>query len=144
MRPDFAQAVWGGEPIAGRTILLIAEQGLGDTIKFIRFVPKVKALGATVVFRCPLPLVSLFAGFPGIDVLVPEGGPLPPFDTYAPLISLAAIFRTGIEDVPGILPVPYLRADSELVRRWGDRLGPACARRTPYRALLAGEPELQR
>jgi tetratricopeptide (TPR) repeat protein len=123
-RPGFTQPLWKGESIAGRTILLMPEQGLGDTIQFIRFAPKVKALGARVVFRCPKPLLKLFEGFPGIDVLVPEGEPLPAFDVYVPLISLAAIFRTGVEDVPAILPVPYLRADPELVGRWSDRLGP--------------------
>ena len=104
---------------------MIAEQGLGDTIQFIRFAPKVKALGATVVFRCPKPLLKLFAKFPGIDVLIPDGEPLPAFDVYVPLMSLPAIFRTSLEDVPGIHPVPYLRADPELVERWRDRLGPA-------------------
>jgi Family of unknown function (DUF6165)/TPR repeat len=124
VRPDFAQPLWKGEPIAGKTILLITEQGLGDTIQFIRFAPKVKALGATVLFRCPKRLRKLFAEFPGIDVLCPGGEPLPSFDVYAPLVSLAAIFGTDVDDVPGILPVPYLRAEAELVERWSQRLGP--------------------
>ncbi len=124
VRPDFTQPVWTGESIAGKTILLIAEQGLGDAIQFVRFAPKVKAEGATVVFRCPTPLLRLLANFPGIDVLIPEGEPLPSFDTYVPLLSLPAIFRTKLEDIPGIHPVPYLRADQEVARLWSDRLGP--------------------
>jgi Flp pilus assembly protein TadD len=124
VRPDFTQPLWNGESIAGKSILLVAEQGLGDAIQFIRYAPKVKALGATVLFRCFKPLVKLFAGFPGIDVLIPDGEPLAPFDVYAPLISLAAIFRTDVNDVPGILPVPYLRAAPELVERWSNRLEP--------------------
>ena len=119
------QPRWNGEPIAGKTILLIAEQGLGDTIQFIRYAAKVKALGARVVFRCPLPLVKLCAGVPGIDALVPHGEPLPSFDVYIPLMSLAAVFRTGLDDVPGIqtVPVPARRPGPR--RAWEERLGPA-------------------
>ncbi len=124
VRPDFAQPLWKGEAIAGKTILLISEQGLGDTIQFIRFAPRVKAVGATVLFRCPAPLAKLFAGAPGIDVLIPDGEPLPSFDVYVPLVSLPAIFRTRLEDLPGVAPVPYLRADPELVKSWANRLGP--------------------
>ena len=123
VRPNFAQPVWKGESIAGKTILLIAEQGLGDTIQFIRFAPKVKALGATVVFNCLKPLLKLFSNFPGIDVLIPEGEPLPSFDVYISLLSLAAIFRPSLEEIPGILPIPYLHADPQLVECWRDRLG---------------------
>ncbi len=61
---------------------------------------------------------------PGIDALISGSEPLPPFDVYAPLISLAAIFRTELDDVPRIQPVPYLRADPRLVEHWRDRLGP--------------------
>ncbi|MGP0068476.1 MAG: tetratricopeptide repeat protein [Isosphaeraceae bacterium] len=123
VRPDFAQPLWKGESIAGRTILLLHEQGVGDTIQFIRFAPKVKALGAKVVFRCPTPLLRLFANAPGIDVLVPDTEPLPSFDAYVPLVSLAAIFRTRLEDLPRVHPVPYLRAEPELVASWAERLG---------------------
>ncbi len=86
--------------------------------------PKFKALGTKVVFRCPTLLSRLFANVPGIDVLIPDGEPLPSFDVYVPLVSLAAIFRTSLEDLPGVLPVPYLRADPERVESWADRLGP--------------------
>ncbi len=65
VRPNFTQPLWKGESIAGKTILLIPEQGLGDTIQFIRFASKVKALGATVLFRCPNALLNLFANVAG-------------------------------------------------------------------------------
>jgi tetratricopeptide (TPR) repeat protein len=140
VRPDFTQPLWKGEPIAGKTILLIAEQGLGDTIQFIRFAPRVKALGATVVFRCPAPLARLFADIPGIDVLIPDGEPLPAFDAYVPLVSLAAIFRTSLEDLPGVHPVPYLRADPGLVESWADRLGPRAAGELRVGIFWQGNP----
>ncbi len=122
--PEVTQPMWRGEPIAGKTILLIPEQGLGDTIQCIRFASRVKALGATVVFRCPSPLLKLFAGFPAIDHLVLSGEPLPEYHVHSPLMSLPAILGIGLEDVPAIHPVPYLRADPALARRWSDRLGP--------------------
>ena len=123
VRPTGTKPLWRGEPIAGKTILLIPEQGLGDTIQFIRFAAKVKALGATVVFRCPTPLLKLFADVPWINVLIPFEETLPSFDMYLTLMSLAAVLRISLEDIPGIQPVPYLRADPELVERWRDRLG---------------------
>jgi tetratricopeptide (TPR) repeat protein len=123
VRVDFTQPVWKGEPIAGKTILMVAEQGFGDNIQFIRFAPKVKALGATVIFRCFKPLMRLLANFPGVDVLIPEGDPLPPFDVHVPLASLADVFRTRLEDVTGILRVPYLHPDHQLVEHWKARLG---------------------
>jgi hypothetical protein len=128
MALEFKQPAWKGESIAGKTILLVAEQGFGDTIQFVRFAPMVKALGATVVFRCFAPLLKLFDKIPGIDTLIPDGEPLPPFDVYAPLMSLPIIFRTSLEDVRGIQPVPYLRAEPELVKRWRERLGPRAPR----------------
>ena len=128
-RPNFTQPLWKGESIAGKTILLIPEQGLGDTIQFIRFAPKVKALGATVIFWCYTDLSNLFEAFPGIDVLVPGDKSLPSFDVYVPLINLPVIFRTCLEDVPEIHPVPYLKAHPDLVERWRDRLGPRAAQR---------------
>ncbi len=123
-RPDFPQPRWNGEQIYGKTILLIAEQGLGDVIQFIRFATKIKALGTRVLFRCPKPLFKLFGSAAGIDQLIPDGDPLPAFDLYVPLISLAAIFRIGVKDVPGIQAIPYLYADPKLVAIWSERLGP--------------------
>src|SRR5947209_7439954 len=64
---------WDGTPLEGRTILLWAEQGLGDAIQFIRYAPLVKARGGSVVVECPPPLVPLFSTCAGIDHLVAEG-----------------------------------------------------------------------
>jgi tetratricopeptide (TPR) repeat protein len=137
---DFDQPAWKGESIAGKTILLVAEQGFGDTIQFVRFAPMVKALGATVVFRCFAPLLKLFDKVPGIDTLIPDGEPLPAFDVYAPLMSLPIIFRTSLEDIRGIQPVPYLRAEPELVERWKERLGPRAPRELRVGIFWQGNP----
>ena len=99
-RPDYAQPVWNGEALGGRTILLHPEQGLGDTIQFIRYAPLIGARGGRVVLRCPPALLPLLRDAPGIDDAVPFGGPLPPFDCYLPLLSAPRIFATSLDTIP--------------------------------------------
>jgi Flp pilus assembly protein TadD len=113
---------WDGGPLAGRTILLHAEQGLGDTIQFVRYAPLVKARGGNVVLVCQPPLLRLLAQSPGVDQIVCQGDPLPPFDLHAPLLSLPRLFGTAAQSIPA--DVPYLRGDPVLVERWRQRLGP--------------------
>src|SRR5262249_32635135 len=79
-RRQFREPAWDGAPLGGRTILLYAEQALGDTIQFIRYAPLVKARGGRVIVECQPPLVRLLASCGGIDELVPRGPSLPPFD----------------------------------------------------------------
>ncbi len=116
----FPQPLWDGAPLAGRTILLHMEQGLGDMIQFLRYAPLVQRQGGRVVVSCPARLRQLFGRCPGIDVLVDEKGELPAFDVHAPLLSLPARFQTTLETVPA--DVPYLSADPALVERWEPRL----------------------
>jgi Flp pilus assembly protein TadD len=115
------QPPWDGSPLGGRTILLHAEQGLGDTLHFIRYAPLVKQRGGTVVVACPRPLARLLAGCAGIDRVVGQGEPLPAFDTHAPLLSLPRLFGTTLATVPA--NVPYLSADANLLRRWAEAVG---------------------
>jgi tetratricopeptide (TPR) repeat protein len=116
----FPQPLWDGSPLDGRAILIHAEQGLGDTLQFLRYVPLVKRRGATVLFECQPALRQLLAGCPGIDRLVPRGEPLPDFDVHAPLLSLPRIFGTTLATLPA--DVPYLFADAGLVERWRSEL----------------------
>lgn len=109
-RRAFAQPLWDGAPLAGRTILLHTEQGLGDAVQFVRYAPRVKARGGTVVLECEESLVRLFGGMAGVDRVVRKGDPLPTFDVHAPLMSLPRIFGTAPDTVPG--EVPYLDARS--------------------------------
>ncbi len=112
----FAQPRWDGTPLAGKTILLRDEQGLGDTIQFVRYASVVKRQGCRVVLECVPLLLPLLSGCPGIDLLVPSGSPLPPFDVEAPLLSLPAIIGTTLDTVPA--HIPYLSADPDRIRRW--------------------------
>ncbi len=117
---SFPQPGWDGENLTGRTILLHAEQGLGDTLQFIRYASLVKERGGTVLFQCPPLLVRLLASCPGVDRLIPDGEALPPFDVQAPLLSLPAMFHTTLATVPG--KVPYLFPEPDLVNGWREKL----------------------
>jgi len=113
----FSQPLWDGSPIEGRTILLWAEQGLGDTIQFIRYAALLERGGARVVVECQPGLAGLLETVPGVEKVVPFRSPLPDFDVQAPLQSLPRILCTRLETIPA--QVPYLSADPELVERWG-------------------------
>jgi len=121
MRPrDFRQPVWDGGPLRGKTILLHAEQGLGDTLQFIRYAPLVKAQGGQVVVDVQRPLLKLLAQSRGIDRLMGHGNQLPEFDVHAPLLSLPRIFQTTLETVPAT--IPYVFAEPWLVAEWREKL----------------------
>ncbi len=105
VRP-FTQPEWDGSDLQGKTILLHAEQGMGDTLQFIRYAPLVKAYGGRVIVECQEPLLRLLTPAPGIDQLVPQDSPLPPFDVHAPLLNLPRILATTLDNVPA--DIPYL------------------------------------
>ncbi|HUY33552.1 MAG TPA: tetratricopeptide repeat protein [Pirellulales bacterium] len=118
--PPFAQPLWDGSPLAGRTILLHTEQGLGDTLHFIRYAQLVQQRGGRVIVACQPPLVPLLGRSRGIERIVAQGDPLPPCDVHAPLLSLPRIFGTTLENIPAT--TPYLEADPRLVDRWREKL----------------------
>jgi tetratricopeptide (TPR) repeat protein len=119
----FAQPQWGGEELGGRTVLLHAEQGMGDTIQFCRYAALVAERGGRVVLEAPRSMARLLTGLTGVDRLIAAGDPLPAFDLHCPLMSLPGLFGTTIERVPA--PVPYLRAEAAAVARWRAWLGPS-------------------
>jgi tetratricopeptide (TPR) repeat protein len=120
--PAYDRPRWDGSPLDGKTILLHAEQGLGDTIHFVRYARLVRQRGGRTVVQCQRPLVRLLSRCPGIDVLLPQGAPLPPYDVHASLQSLPGIFRTDLPTIPA--EVPYLHADPDLVEHWRRELAP--------------------
>jgi tetratricopeptide (TPR) repeat protein len=119
---DFAQPLWlGSQEIAGRTILLHAEQGFGDTIQFCRYASSLAARGARVVLEVQRPLAALMRSLDGPVEVVVKGDPLPAFDMHCPLLSLPLASGTRSETIPAACP--YLRAPLELSRQWLKRLG---------------------
>jgi tetratricopeptide (TPR) repeat protein len=109
----------GDRPVTGKTILLHAEQGFGDTIQFIRYAPSLASRGAKVVCEVQPELRPLLSRFEDIEVIA-EGEPLPPFDLHCPLLSLPLAFGTKVETIPA--SAPYLVASEERLAYWRDRL----------------------
>jgi tetratricopeptide (TPR) repeat protein len=134
---SFPQPIWNGEDLRGRTILLIAEQGFGDTIQFIRYAPLLTRRGAKVIALVRPELLRLLDRAPGIDQVFTLGGPFPPFDFQCPLLSLPRIFATTLQSIPA--EVPYLSADSSLARRWSERFA-SSDRRQRIGLVWAGSP----
>jgi tetratricopeptide (TPR) repeat protein len=118
----FSQPLWNGSSLAGKTIVLQEEQGLGDILHFVRYARLVKEQGATVIVHCPRRLTRLLARGEGVDLVVGRGDPLPAHHFYAPLLSLPGIFHTNLDTIPG--KVPYLFADPALVAHWRTELAP--------------------
>jgi len=114
-RRHLPQPLWDGSDLNGKTILLHAEQGLGDTLHFLRYIPLVQRRGGHVVAECQPQLLSLLSGNVPVN-LVARGSALPVFDVQAPLLSLPGIFRTGISTVPA--DIPYIHATPKLVEHW--------------------------
>jgi tetratricopeptide (TPR) repeat protein len=112
--------LWSGEPLNGRTILLHAEQGFGDCLQFLRYVPLVAERGGRIVLEVQKELKRLVTGFPGVTTLIGRDEPIPPFDLQAPLLSLPRAFGTTPQTVPAA--IPYLSADPERVTTWRRRL----------------------
>jgi tetratricopeptide (TPR) repeat protein len=116
----FAQPRWDGSSVEGKTVLVWSEQGLGDAIHFVRFVPLLCERGARVVLECPGFMIPLLSTCAGIDEVVAEGKELPAFDVQVPMMSLPGLLGVSVANVPG--RVPYLTAQAERVAAWRQRL----------------------
>lgn len=113
---------WDGSPLDGRALMIASEQGLGDTINFVRYAPLVKARGGVVYVDCQEPLAGLLSSCPGIDRVVPRGTALPPHDFWAPLLSLPGLL--GVPPNAATAPIPYLQPDPARVEFWRKEFEP--------------------
>ncbi|MBV9461495.1 MAG: tetratricopeptide repeat protein [Bradyrhizobium sp.] len=124
--PHFSQPMWlGNEPLQDKTILVAADEGLGDTIQFVRYAPALAKLGARIVLVVQDSLYPLLSHLPDVSQCIPlsRAGDLPAFDFHCPLMSLPLAFRTRLDTIPSArsyLSVP----DQHSVRTWKERLGP--------------------
>ncbi|KAB2646358.1 MAG: tetratricopeptide repeat protein [Verrucomicrobiota bacterium] len=129
---NFAQPQWDGSPLEGRTILLHDEQGFGDTLQFIRYLPMVSERGGKIIVECQTAIRRLLQSMVPSHPVVARGQPLPPFDVHCPLLSLPRLFATDLTNIPQ--GVPYLHPDAAEVEVWRDRLADPSA---PLRVGLA-------
>jgi tetratricopeptide (TPR) repeat protein len=121
IRRNLRRPQWyGDQPLAGRTILLHAEQGFGDMLQFARYVPLVAERGANVILEAPQALFPLLQTLAGVSQLICRGDKLPAYDLHCPLLSLPLAFRTEIATIPAA--VPYLSAPAERIEKWKRRL----------------------
>jgi tetratricopeptide (TPR) repeat protein len=119
---NFSQPLWlGVEDLSNKTILLHAEQGLGDTIQFCRYAKLVKARNARVIMEVPSALIGLLKGLDGVDEWVEKGKSLPEFDYHCPLLSLPLAFQTNTETIPN--QTPYLSFDEKRFIKWQKYIG---------------------
>jgi len=128
-RRNFAAPPWfGKQSLEGKTILLHAEQGSGDTIQFARYAPLLAARGAKeIIVEVQRELVRLVSAIKGIGTVIGRGAPLPDFDMHCPLLSLPLAFSTELATIPA--NVPYIAPPAADVRRWSTRLPRASIRR---------------
>lgn len=137
LRRRYPQPPWQGQDLRGKTIYVYAEQGLGDTLQFCRYLPLLAARGANVTFEAPRSLHRILAALHGDVRVVAPGQPPPIFSYHAPLMSLPLAFSTTMQTVPNV--VPYLSADPKTCQIWRKKLGPECAPRIGL--VVAGRPE---
>jgi tetratricopeptide (TPR) repeat protein len=133
----FPQPMWNGAPLAG-TVLLHAEQGLGDTLQFVRYAPRVAERCRRVILECQPELASLLHGVAGAAEVLARGAPLPPFDAHAPLMSLPSLLGTTLETIPW--EGPYVRADPARAAQW-DVQSHAAGARLRAGLVWAGRPQ---
>lgn len=137
-----AQPEWDGRPLQYRTILVRAEQDIGEALQFLRFVPAVARLGGRVVLEVPQGLQGLAARIPGVASVSVRGAPPPTFDTHVALMSLPHLL--GLSSAPA--GAPYLHAHDALAWQWRDRLtasGHSPGRELAFGLVWAGNPALR-
>jgi Flp pilus assembly protein TadD len=119
--PSLPIPIWDGSRLAGRSLLVRAEQGFGDTIQFVRFAARLDGMGIKVFVECQPALTALLARAPGVRQTCARGGAVPRCDAQIPLASLPRVL--GITDTDAVaMTAPYLQADAELKARWRERL----------------------
>ena len=122
--PTFQQPRWDGSSLNGKSILVHAEQGFGDTIQFVRYLPMVRAQGGYVIFKCQPNLFRLLQSYNGFDEIIeqmPTSESTVQFDVHIPMLSLPGIFGTTLETIPA--NAPYITADPKLETLWRMQIG---------------------
>lgn len=137
--PSYSQPMWDGSALEGKRILLWYEQGLGDTLQFIRYAPMVADKGGKVIVLCQPPLKTLSQTCRGIDTVVADDGePLPDFDVHCPLMSLPLLLGTELSTIPS--RTPYLYPEATPTNTWKSRLDIHAPNLLKVALVWAGNP----
>ncbi len=136
---NFASQAWTGGDLAGKTLLVHDEQGVGDTIQFARYAQMIEARGGRAVVECNTQLTRLLQCMPGVSGAIGRFTPPPPYDAHVSLLSLPHLLKTTRASIPG--ETPYLRAEPDQIARWAERLGGISGLRVGL--VWAGNPEFK-
>lgn len=134
---SFVEPRWNGSDLAGKTILVYAEQGFGDTIHFCRFIPALVKRGGKVIFECQPPLVSLMKSLGTPCQIVRQGETLPGFDVQIPLPGLPFALEVRLQTLGR--QAPYLRPSDELIEQWRNKIAGSAGLRVGI--AWAGSPK---
>jgi len=120
MKGLFSRGLWDGSDLRGRTILLFAEQGLGDAVQFVRYAPLIAEKGAKVVLDCHPPLKRLFRSVAGVTHVLEGDAEIANYDLCAPLMGLPRMLGTTLQTIP--VSIPYLNSPPDQYEKWRERL----------------------
>ncbi len=132
----YPETLWDGTELRGKTILLTAEQGYGDTIQFIRYAPLIAAMGGNVIVACQQPLLRLLATVPGVSRCLDQDQDAAQVHVHAPLLELPRLLGTTLETIPDQVPYLGAIANDALIQAIGDRVQAASAESASPRPLL--------
>ncbi|MEW6054469.1 MAG: tetratricopeptide repeat protein [Nitrospirota bacterium] len=119
-RREYSKPLWDGSDLQGKSILLSAEQGFGDTIQFIRYVPLLAQRGSKIIVECQKELSSLIRNIKGVHTVVSRGEQIPEYDVYCPLLSLPLMIGTTLQNIPA--NIPYISVGPELKTKWAGKI----------------------
>jgi len=118
IKSKFTDVCWQGETLDNKTLVIFTEQGFGDTIQFVRYLPLINKGTGKIIIECRDPIVDLIKTVKNIDHVIPSDSPVPKHDYYVPLISLPKIFNTNINSIPN--DVPYLLINPQKQKTWAE------------------------
>lgn len=136
MMREYPAPRWHGFDLKGKRILLYPEQGYGDVIMFVRYVPLLAKMGAIVILHVPKEMIDLLRGVEGVAEILPLEQAPPPIDTYQPLMTLPSVFKTKLSTIPA--EVPYIKIDPARREKWSKRMAGAKGKKVGI--VWAGRP----
>jgi len=118
--PPNDRPLWDGAPMPNGTLLLIGDQGFGDTIQFCRYIPEVAKICPNLIMACSSEMKPIVTQQPGIRQYFDRWEQMPAFDAYCSLSGLPRLFGTRLDNIPA--PIPYVKADPAKVEQWRRRI----------------------